>query len=86
VKATSKSHLTASPEKQRRTASETHVECLDGLRDCLETIGTLAGLLEATGGQAELVRPETVSHAGRLMAMETAKASAWLDKLEEPTR
>jgi hypothetical protein len=83
---TSKPGLTASRGKPRRKASPTQVECLDGLRDSLQTIGTLAGLLEATGGQPELLRPETVSHAGKLMAVETVKASAWLDKLEEPAR
>lgn len=61
------------------------VDCLDGLRDCLETIGTLAGLLEAAGQHphAELLEPGMVSHTGKLILAEVAKAEAWLDKLEE---
>jgi hypothetical protein len=83
---TSKPGLTTPKKKPRRTAPRTRVECLDGLRDCLANLGTLAALLEATGGQPELLRPETVSHAGKLLAVETVRASAWLDQLEEPTR
>ena len=61
------------------------VECLDGLRDCLETIGALAGLLEAAGQhpRAELLEAGMVSHTGKLILAEVAKAEAWLDKLEE---
>jgi hypothetical protein len=82
---TSQTGLTASKKKRRRKASETRVECLDRLRDCLETIGVLAGLLEATGQHphAELLEPGMVSHTGKLILAEVAKAEAWLDKLEE---
>ncbi len=64
------------------------VECLDGLFDCLETIGTLADLLEAAGQHpsAGPVDAGTVSHTGKLILAEVAKAHAWLDKLEEAAR
>ena len=60
------------------------VECLDGLRDCLANIGALAGLLEAAGRHpnARPVEAGTVSHTGKLILAEVAKAEAWLDKLE----
>jgi len=76
--------LTAPKEKLRCKPAETRVECLDGLRDCLENIGTLAGLLEAAGQHphAEFLEPGMVSHAGKLILAEVAKAEAWLDKLE----
>jgi hypothetical protein len=84
---TSSSRLTASAKKQRRQSVD-RVECLDGLRDCLGTIGTLADLLEAAGRHphAELLEPGMVSHTGKLILAEVAKAHEWLDKLEEPTR
>jgi hypothetical protein len=83
----SQSNLTASKKKRRRDAA-TRVDCLDGLFDCLETIGTLAGLLEAAGRHphAELLEPGTVSHTGRLILAEVAKANEWLDKLEGAAR
>jgi len=83
----STSRLTASKKKRRRDAA-TRVDCLDGLRDCLETIATLAGLLEAAGQHphAEFLEPGMVSHTGRLILAEVAKAIEWLDKLEEAAR
>jgi hypothetical protein len=61
------------------------VECLDGLRDCLANIGALAGLLEAAGRHpnAELLEPGMVSHTGRLILAEVAKAHEWLDRLDK---
>lgn len=87
-KKTPKTSLTASQEKRRRTVSVKRVECLDRLRDCLETIGALAGLLEAAGRHphAELLEPGMIAHTGRLILAEVAKAEAWLDKLEEAAR
>jgi len=58
------------------------VECLDGLRACLKTIGTLAGLLEAAGQHGGLLDAGLVRHAGTLILAEAAKARAWLDQLE----
>jgi hypothetical protein len=60
------------------------VECLDGLSDCLKTIGVLADLLAAAGRHpnARPVEAGTVSHTGKLILAEVAKAEAWLDKLE----
>jgi hypothetical protein len=75
--------LTASLEKQRHKASETRVECLDGLYDCLETIGALAGLLEAAGREGALLDNSIINHTGKLILAEVAKADEWLDKLEE---
>jgi hypothetical protein len=71
------------PAGGRQTVSR--VDCIDGLQDCLETIGALAGLLEAAGQypHKEPLKPEMVSHAGKLILAEVAKANAWLDKLEE---
>ncbi len=63
--------------------SATRVDCLDGLQDCLETIGTLAGLLEAAGRQDDRLEPSMVHHTGKLILAEVAKADKWLDKLEE---
>ncbi len=85
-KKTLKTGLTASPQKpavKRNTSSR--VECLDGLFDCLKTIGALAGLLEAAGQhpRVEPLNADMVAHTGRLILAETAKAHAWLDKLEE---
>jgi hypothetical protein len=87
-KKTRKTNLTASKKKQRRKASETRVECLDGLFDCLATIGTLADLLETTGRHpnAGPVEAATISHTGKLILAEVTKAHAWLDKLEEAAR
>jgi hypothetical protein len=80
----STSRLTASRKNRRQPAPPT-VDCLDGLFDRLETIGTLAGLLEAAGGnpQVELVKPELVSRAGVMILAEVEKAREWLDQLEE---
>ena len=73
------------PKSAGGQSSAEPVECLDGLRDCLETIEALAGLLEAAGQypHKEPLKPEMVSHAGKLILAEVAKANAWLDKLEE---
>jgi hypothetical protein len=56
--------------------------------DCVETIGTLADLLEAAGRHpgAGPVEAGTVGHTGRLILAEVAKAHEWLDKLEEAAR
>lgn len=83
----SQSNLTASKKKQRRKASAKRVESLDGLFDCLATIGTLADLLEAAGRHrnAGPVEAATISHTGKLILAEVAKAHAWLDELEKVT-
>jgi hypothetical protein len=75
------------PKPASRRPAVSQVDCLDGLRDCLATIGTLADLLEAAGRHpdAEPVEAATISHTGKLILAEAAKAEAWLDKLEEPT-
>jgi hypothetical protein len=88
-KKTSKTGLTASRKKPSvRRLTIKQVECVDGLRDCLATIGALAGLLEAAGQHldAEFLEPGMVSHTGKLMVAEVVKAHAWLDKLEEAAR
>jgi len=59
------------------------VECIDGLQDCLETIATLADLLEAAGREGALLDTSTINHTGKLILLEVAKADGWLDKLEE---
>jgi hypothetical protein len=76
------------PKPARWRPAVSRVECLDGLRDCLATIGALAGLLEAAGQhpRAELLEAGMVSHTGKLILAEVAKAEAWLDKLEEAAR
>lgn len=84
-KKTRKTNLTASPKKQRHKADETRVECLDGLYDCLETIGALAGLLETAGREDALLDASIVNHTGKLILAEVAKAGDWLDKLEAAT-
>lgn len=83
MKSIKKSRLTGSRKKRRAAVSR--VECLDGLRDGLENIGALAGLLEAAGQHpnAEFLEPGMVSHTGKLILAEVAKAEAWLDKLDE---
>ena len=83
---TSQTNLTASKKKRRRTASETRVECLDGLFDCLATIGALAGLLETAGRGDALLDTSIINHTGKLILAEVAKADEWLDKLEEAKR
>ncbi len=72
------------PKAAGRQPSAKRVECLDGLRDCLKTIGVLADLLAAAGRHpnAGPVEASTVSHTGKLILAEVAKAEAWLDKLE----
>jgi hypothetical protein len=71
-------------QKTRRRDAVVRVDCLDGLRDCLKTIGALADLLAAAGRHpnAGPVEASTVSHTGKLILAEVAKAEAWLDKLE----
>jgi hypothetical protein len=71
-------------QKTRWRDAVARVDCLDGLRDCLKTIGAQADLLEATGQHpnAGPVEARTISHTGKLILAETAKAEAWLDKLE----
>jgi hypothetical protein len=78
----SQTGLTGSRKKTRGGVAP--VDCLDGLRDCLENIGTLAGLLEAAGrhSNAEFLKPDMVSRTGKLILAETAKAEAWLEQLE----
>jgi hypothetical protein len=73
------------PKPARRRPAVSRVECLDGLRDCLETIGALAGLLEAAGREGALLDNSIINHTGKLILLEVAKADAWLDKLEEAT-
>ena len=63
--------------------SVTRVECLDGLFGCLDTIATLAGLLEAAGWQDDRLEPSMVHHTGKLILAEVAKADEWLNKLKE---
>jgi hypothetical protein len=62
------------------------VDCIDGLFDCLETIGALAGLLEAAGREGALLDNSVINHTGKLILLEVAKADEWLDKLEEAMR
>jgi hypothetical protein len=62
------------------------VDSLDGLFDCLETIGTLAGLLETAGRGDALMETSIVNHTGKLILAEVAQAHAWLAKLEGATR
>ena len=73
------------PKSADRPPTVKPVECLDGLRDCLETIEALGGLLEAAGQypHKEPLKPEMVSHTGRLIVAEAAKAYEWVGKLEE---
>jgi hypothetical protein len=73
------------PKSTARPPSETQVDCIDGLQDCLETIGALAGLLEAAGREGALLDNSIINHTGKLILLEVAKADAWLDKLEEAT-
>jgi hypothetical protein len=96
------SHLTPSKKKRRSQGdplktstrpkstgglpSAKWVECLDGLFDCLATIGALAGLLETAGRGDALLDASIVNHTGKLILAEVAKAHAWLDKLEEAAR
>lgn len=79
------SRLTASKKEQRRKAVRP-VDCIDGLQDCLETIGALAGLLEAAGREGALLDTSVINHTGKLILAEVAKADEWLDKLEEAMR
>ena len=75
--------------KPKSTGSQppaNRVECLDGLYDCLETIGALAGLLEAAGREGALLDNSIINHTGKLILAEVAKAHEWLDKLEEAAR
>jgi hypothetical protein len=73
--------------KTATTKKPSLVDCIDGLQDCLETIGTLAGLLEAAGrSPIEPLEPGMIGHTGKLILAEVVKADEWLDKLEEAAR
>jgi hypothetical protein len=73
--------------KTSTTKKSSSVECRDRLHECIETVTTLAGLLEASGKhpRAELLEPAMVSRAGALILAETKKAGEWLDKLDNLT-
>jgi hypothetical protein len=69
--------------------TETRVDCLDGLRDCLATLTALAALLEAAGlcTDTRALNVETlvqaIGHTGALMLAEAERAQAWLNQLDE---
>jgi len=72
-------------KKETPKPAVSQVDCLDGLRDCLETVRALGNLLEASGRhpQAEMLKPEVASRVGYLIVNEMEKAGQWLDGLDE---
>jgi hypothetical protein len=81
----SKTNLTASKKKRRRTTRRTvkAIEALNGLADCHEKLAALAGLMEACG---EMMEAGQVNITGTLIAEQVRRLDELKDTLDEETR